>query len=74
MPVGLRIFLLSLASGAGGGYIAFRVGFWVAMKFVSGEYGEAIALAIAALAALLVGIASAVTAGVLAGRAKDRAA
>ena len=72
MPVALKIFLLSLVCGAGGGYVGFRVGFWVAMKFVSGEYGEAIAMAIAALSALLVGTASAVTAGVLAGRAKER--
>ena len=71
MPVALRIFLLSLVCGAAGGYVAFRFAFWVALKFVSGEYGEAIALGVAALSALLVGIASAVTAGVLAGKAKE---
>ncbi len=69
MPVGLRVFLLSLLFGALGGYAAFRVGFWLAMRFVGGEYRDVIAIGVAVLSALLVGCASAVTAGVLAGRA-----
>lgn len=69
MPVALKVFLLSLVCGGGGGYLAFRVVFYLALRFVGGEYREAIAIAVAALAALLIGTASAVTAGVLAGRA-----
>ncbi|MBL8956467.1 MAG: hypothetical protein JNK82_37175 [Myxococcaceae bacterium] len=70
MPVGLRVFLLSLVCGAAGGYAAFRVAFWLAMKFVGGEYRDVIAIGAAVLSALLIGCASAVTAGVLAGRAR----
>jgi hypothetical protein len=70
MPGALKIFMLSLLAGAGGGYVAFRVAFYVALRFLTGEYREALAIAIAALSALLVGTASAVTAGVLAGRNK----
>ena len=72
MPVALKIFVLSLVSGAFGGYAAFRVGWYLAMRFVSGEYREAIAMAVGVLSALLIGTASAVTAGVLAGRVKER--
>ena len=70
MPVALRIFLLSLICGGTGGYAAFRIAFFLAMRFGRGEYREVIAMAIAVLSALLVGTASAVTAGVLAGRNK----
>ena len=68
MPVGLKVFLLSLVAGAGGGYVAFRLAFFVAYKLISGEYREPLSMAIAVLSALLFGMASAVTAGVLAGR------
>jgi len=70
MPTGLRVFLLSLLFGALGGYVAFRVAFYLAMRFVGGEYRDVIAIAAAVLSALLIGCASAVTAGVLAGKAR----
>ncbi len=65
----LKIFLLSLISGAGGGYLAFRVAFFLALRFWKGDNAELIAMAAAVLSALVVGCASAVTAGVLAGKA-----
>ena len=69
----LKIFLFSLLAGAGGGYLGFRLAVYVALKFVSGENAQAIALAIGFASALMIGVCSAVTAGVLAGRAaKDR--
>ena len=68
MPVALRIFLLSLFFGGAGGYAGFRLGVVVAWRLAKGEYREAIAMAAAVLSALLIGTASAVTAGVLAGR------
>jgi len=71
MPAALKIFILSLFAGALGGYAAFRLAFYVAWKLISGEYREMLALGIAVLAALLVGVASAVTAGVLAGKNKS---
>lgn len=72
MPAALKIFLLSLLSFAAGGYVAFRVAFYIALKLISGEYREPLAMLVAVLAALLIGTASAVTAGVLAGRNKER--
>jgi hypothetical protein len=71
MPSALKIFLLSLLAFGAGGYVAFRVAFFIALKLISGEYREPLALGVAALAALLIGTASAVTAGVLAGRNKQ---
>jgi hypothetical protein len=68
VPVALRVFCSSLFVGLVGGYGAFRVAFWLGLKFLRGEYAEALAMALAVLAALSVGVASAVTAGVLAGK------
>lgn len=64
-----KIFLLSVVSGAGGGYVAFRVAFFLTMRFWRGENVEAIAVIAAVLSALVFGCASAVTAGVVAGKA-----
>ncbi len=71
LPDGLKVFLLSLLAAAFGGYTAFRLAFWLAMKLISGEHKEALALAVAVLSSLLVGVASAVTAGVLSGKRRD---
>jgi hypothetical protein len=69
----LKIFLCSLLAGAGGGYLGFRFAVWVALKFLKGENAQPIAVLIGFAAALAVGVCSAITAGVLAGRAaKDR--
>jgi hypothetical protein len=65
MPIGLKIFLWSLLAGVGGGWAALRVGFWVADRFWR---GEPLAVGGAVLASLAVGVASAVTAGVLIGK------
>jgi hypothetical protein len=68
MPLALRVFFFSLLAGVGGGYVAFKVAFFIAMKFARGDYREAVAMVIALVAALLIGGCSAITAGVLAGR------
>ena len=65
----LQIFLLSVVSGAGGGYLAFRIAFFLTLRFWRGENVELIAMMAAVLSALVFGCASAVTAGVLAGKA-----
>lgn len=68
-----KIFICSLLAGVGGGYGAFKLGTFIALKYLKGEYAEAMAMAIGCLAALLIGGCSAITAGVLAGRAaRDR--
>lgn len=64
-----KIFLLSLVSGVGGGYVAFRVTFFLVLKFWKGDNVDAMAVIFSVLAALAVGCASAVTAGVIAGKA-----
>lgn len=68
MPLAIKIFFLSLVSGVAGGYGAFRLALFIAAKFFDGELAEIYVAMIAVAAALLVGMASAVTAGVLAGR------
>jgi hypothetical protein len=69
VPLALRVFACSLIAGLAGGYGAYRLGFYLAQKFLRGEYAEVLAVLIAIGSALAVGVASAVTAGVLAGRA-----
>jgi hypothetical protein len=69
MPTALKIFLSSLLFGLGGGYLAFRVAVYIALRLIEGEYAEFYAHAIGLLAAALVGVCSAITAGVMAGRA-----
>ena len=68
-PLALKVFACSLIAGVAGGYGAYRLAFFLAQKFLSGEYAEVLAVVIAMGSALAVGVASAVTAGVLAGRA-----
>ncbi len=69
MPVALKVFLLSLLFGLGGGYLAFRIAFFIALKLIDGEHAIIYANMIALLAGALVGVCSAITAGVMAGRA-----
>lgn len=73
MPLALKIFLLSLTTGLGGGYVGFRVGFYLALRFLpESEMKEIYSGLIAVIAAAAMGVASAVTTGVLAGkRAKN---
>lgn len=68
MPLALKIFLASLTTGVGGGYVGFRVAYYVAMKYLEGDYREGMAALIALGAAVAVGIASAVTTGVMMGK------
>ncbi len=65
MPAALKIFLWSLVAGVGGGYAALRVGTWLAERFWT---GNPMALGVVILATGAVGVASAVTAGVLIGK------
>lgn len=69
MPTALKVFFFSLLFGVGGAYLAFRVAFFIALKFIEGEHAEIYASAIALIAGGLVGVCSAITAGVMAGRA-----
>ena len=67
-PLALKIFFFSLVTGVGGGYGGYRLGFILALRFWRGENPEAMAVFFGMLAALVVGVCSAITGGVLAGR------
>ncbi len=71
MPIAIKIFFMSLVAGVAGGYGAFRLALFIAAKFFKGELAEIYVAMIAVAAALLVGMASAVTAGVLAGKSSQ---
>ena len=68
LPVAFKVFVCSLLVGVGGGYGAFKLGVFIALKFLKGEYAEPMALAIGLVSALVIGVCSAITAGVLVGR------
>jgi uncharacterized membrane protein YraQ (UPF0718 family) len=68
LPIALKIFLWSLVWGLAGGYLAFRVAVFIALRFIEGEHREVMANLIGLLVGWLLGICSAVTAGVMAGR------
>ena len=68
MPTALKVFLMSLVCGLGGGYLAFRVAVFIALKLIDGEHAEIYAQMIGLLAGAMVGVCSAITAGVMAGR------
>ena len=73
VPVALKVFFFSLLAGVGGGYGAYKLAVFIALRFLKGEYAEMMAVLIGLVAALAIGICSAITAGVLAGRAtRDR--
>lgn len=67
--IALKVFFVSLLGGAGGGYVAFRVAVYLTVRFWRGDQVEVMAMIFGVISALVVGCASAVTAGVLAGRA-----
>jgi hypothetical protein len=67
-PLALKVFFLSLFAGVGGGYGAFKLGVFLVMKYWKGDNLDTIAVLAGMAAALIVGVCSAVTAGVLAGR------
>jgi len=69
MPTALKVFFWSLICGLLGGFAAFKLALFIALKVIEGEHAEIFAHLIALLAAALVGICSAITAGVMAGRA-----
>jgi hypothetical protein len=68
MPNALRVFLGSLLFGVLGGYGTLRVGTWVVERWFS---QDPLAFAVTLLATGAVGVASAVTAGVMLGK-RDR--
>ena len=65
MPNALKIFLLSLIAGLGGGYAGMRICFWIVERWFP---REPMAAGFAMLFTLAIGVASAVTAGVLMGK------
>ncbi len=67
MPEALKIFLVSLFSGLTGGYFALRIGSWVVEHFFS---TNPLAQYLLLLMVPAVGVATAVTTGVLVGRNK----
>lgn len=69
MPLALKIFLLSLTTGLGGGYVGLRIGFWLALRYLPpDDMRELYAGMIAIVACASVGVATAVTTGVIAGK------
>lgn len=68
MPNALKIFIWSLVFGVGGGYVGMRVCFWIAVRWFP---REPMAEVFALIFTLAIGVASAVTAGVLMGK-RDR--
>ena len=69
VPLALKVFFFSLISGVGSGYGAFRLCVYLVLKYWKGDNVDTLSLLFGMAAALLVGVSSAVTAGVLAGRA-----
>ena len=67
MPSALKIFILSMLSGLVAGAVTLRCGLWLAERFFP---REPMAFAAVMLATLSVGVASAVTSGVMMGRGK----
>jgi hypothetical protein len=65
MPNALKIFLWSLFAGLGGGYLGMRFCFWVVERWYP---REPMAAGLALLFTGAIGVASAVTAGVLMGK------
>ncbi|MDP1822703.1 MAG: hypothetical protein Q8L48_05660 [Archangium sp.] len=65
MPTALKIFLWSLIAGLAGGYVGMHVCFWVAQHWFPREPMAGI---VAVLLTGAIGVASAVTAGVLMGK------
>jgi len=68
VPLAMKVFFLSLITGVGTAYGAFHVAMWAVMKYWEGQ-PEPVAVIVAVLASVVVGISSAITAGVLVGRA-----
>ena len=67
MPEALKIFLVSLFSGLAAGYFTLRIGSWVVQYLFP---GTPIAQYVLLLMVPAVGVATAVTTGVLVGRNK----
>lgn len=65
MPTALKIFLWSLFAGLAGGYAGMRLCFWIAEHWFP---REPLAAGLAMLFTGAIGVASAVTAGVLMGK------
>jgi hypothetical protein len=65
MPGALKIFIASLVGGLLGGYVSLQLGSWLAGKFFA---DSPLALGIVLLATGALGVASAVTTGVLMGK------
>lgn len=65
MPNALKIFLWSLFAGVIGGYVGMRLCFWIVVRWFP---NEPMAGVLAGVFTLAIGVASAVTAGVLMGK------
>lgn len=68
-PLALKIFCFSLFAGVGGGYGGFKLAVFLVLKYWKGDNLETISVLCGMAAGLVIGVCSAVTAGVLAGRA-----
>jgi hypothetical protein len=64
----IKVFVVSLIAGTAGAVLGYRLAFWLAMRFISGEYREIMAAMCAIVGAALVGGAAMVTGGVMAGK------
>ncbi|MDP1918516.1 MAG: hypothetical protein Q8L14_19870 [Myxococcales bacterium] len=67
MPSALKIFVLSMLAGLVAGAVTLRFGLWVVERYFS---REPMAFLFVLVATLSVGVASAVTSGVVMGRGK----
>lgn len=69
IPLALKVFFFSLLTGAGGGYAAFKIAVYLTLKYWRGDNPDSISFLMGLAAALVFGTCSAITGGVLAGRA-----
>lgn len=67
MPDALKIFVTSLIAGLVGGYVALRLGSWIVQRFFP---HDPMAMYVVFLMTPAIGMATAVTTGVMIGRTK----
>lgn len=72
MPTALKVFIASLLTGLGVGVFTYKLAFFIALKFLSGPNAEAFAVLIAVASGVVIGITSAITAGVMIGKKTER--
>jgi hypothetical protein len=72
MPTALKVFIASMVTGLGVGVLTYKLAFFIAMKFLSGQYAEVLATLIAISSGSVIGASAAITAGVMIGKKNER--